>query len=266
MKNYYKIDELYYPHAFVSERHTDVKCARHMHIAPELVIVTAGTLNMKVGDVEYRIERGKGIFVPPFTPHSFDTVESNECHVLTFAKELLGHVSEWVRNNRITDHTFDISPSLMRLVDEYLPEEKNLVDGIKAQAVLSPLFYEMYEGCRTVEGIDDSTDSLLSALEYTTKNFKNDITLSTVAERAGVHSVTLSRLFAQRTGITFSKFIKYLRATCAADMIKQGGYTFTEIAFASGFGSVRNFNRVFLEIYGITPREFKANNEKVMKK
>ena len=64
------------------------------------------------------------------------------------------------------------------------------------------------------------------------------------------------------------KFIKYLFfiliITCnisdcvyVAELITNTAMSLTEIAYESGFGSVRSFNRAFRGLYGITPGEYR---------
>ena len=86
--------------------------------------------------------------------------------------------------------------------------------------------------------------------------------LSSVAEQVGIHPVSLSRMFCARTGIGFMKFLKYLRASAATNLMQKSDMTFAEIAYAVGFGSIRSFNRTFMEIYSITPTEYRESLKK----
>ena len=48
-----------------------------------------------------------------------------------------------------------------------------------------------------------------------------------------------------------------LRYRHAAQLISNGKLDLTEIAFMSGFGNYRTFNRAFNQAYGLTPSEYK---------
>ena len=65
-------------------------------------------------------------------------------------------------------------------------------------------------------------------------------------------------MFSEKMGVGFNDCVRYLRCKNAAVMIKSRDMTFTEIALACGFGSVRSFNRSFKEVYGVTPSEYKS--------
>ncbi|MDD6680432.1 MAG: hypothetical protein PUE53_04350, partial [Galactobacillus timonensis] len=42
-------------------------------------------------------------------------------------------------------------------------------------------------------------------------------------------------------------------------LLRSGNYTVSEVFFKSGFNTMRNFNRVFHEITGYSPRELPAD-------
>ena len=254
--------ENYYPYVFMSERHEDVRCDLHMHISPEIVLVSRGELRMSVRGKDYLIKAGEALFIAPFEAHSFTSETSNSCHVLMFSKDLLSYMSDFLRTNQIRNHLFSPSPSLVSLVDSYLPDGRNFADRKKAAAILAPFFFEIYVNCEFRERTQPLEDRLLFALEYVNNNFNTDLTLEDVARVAGLHPVTLSKSFSSRTGTTFGFFLKVLRSSHAAALINKETLSFTEIAFRSGFGTVRSFNRAFREIYGMTPTEYKRESKK----
>ena len=56
-------------------------------------------------------------------------------------------------------------------------------------------------------------------------------------------------------GIGFSDFINTLRVEHACELLEKGR-SITDVAFASGFSSIRSFNRLFSRNMGMTPTEF----------
>ena len=57
--------------SFSWARHKNVECVRHLHAHLEIVIVTEGELNMKIGNADYAIKAGRGVFISAFEPHEF---------------------------------------------------------------------------------------------------------------------------------------------------------------------------------------------------
>lgn len=263
---YFRLVENYYPYIFMSERHENVNCDMHMHSSPEIILVSEGVLNMSVRGINYEIHKGEAVFVAPCEAHSFRSEKDNKCHVLMFSRELLSYLSDYLKKNEIVRHIFAPTPNLLSLVDTYLPKAENYASPRLAEAVVSPFLYEVFEGCEFKERKEPYEDRLLIALEHIQRNFNVELTLEDVARVAGMHPVTLSKSFSKRTGTTFGSFLKFLRATHAAYLIRTEKVTFTEVAIRAGFGSVRSFNRAFFEIYGITPTEYREREGRKRKK
>ncbi len=65
------------------------------------------------------------------------------------------------------------------------------------------------------------------------------------------------QLFRQFAGMNFSKYVNNLRLDYAAKMLREyPDYTIDAIAKSCGMSTVQTFHRLFLEKFGITPREF----------
>ncbi|AEV37795.1 transcriptional regulatory protein [Pseudovibrio sp. FO-BEG1] len=87
--------------------------------------------------------------------------------------------------------------------------------------------------------------------------FLDEKTVPQLADVLGVGSRHLSRLFAQHLGATPSQVASTARVQRAKCLIDATDLTFAEIAFASGFQSVRRFNDVFQRVYGRAPSSFR---------
>ena len=79
-----------------------------------------------------------------------------------------------------------------------------------------------------------------------------------LATRLGISSRHLARLFERHVGATPQQLAKTLRVQRAKRLLDAGERTMTEIAFQSGFGSLRRFNAAFAELYGRSPSSLRA--------
>lgn len=66
-----------------------------------------------------------------------------------------------------------------------------------------------------------------------------------------------SRFFRQRVGMTYSRYVHELRVGHACRLLLESEITITEACFASGFNNLSNFNRVFRDIKGVSPRMYR---------
>ena len=76
--------------------------------------------------------------------------------------------------------------------------------------------------------------------------------------RLGISARHLRRLFTANLGVTPDQLARSIRAHFARRLLDDTDLTITEIAFASGFGSVRQLNRVCRDIFRSSPRELRA--------
>jgi AraC family transcriptional regulator of adaptative response / DNA-3-methyladenine glycosylase II len=78
-------------------------------------------------------------------------------------------------------------------------------------------------------------------------------TVDALAERLGVTSRHLHRLFVRHHGATPSAVAQTARLQRAKRLLDGTDLSIAEIALMAGFGSVRRFNAVFLEVYKRPP-------------
>lgn len=79
--------------------------------------------------------------------------------------------------------------------------------------------------------------------------------LADVSRACGVSPAHLSRVFHQSTGLTISEYLARFRVEHATELLRRRRGTVAEIAFASGFQSVSQFNRTFKRIAGCAPTQ-----------
>jgi AraC family transcriptional regulator of adaptative response / DNA-3-methyladenine glycosylase II len=86
----------------------------------------------------------------------------------------------------------------------------------------------------------------------------DDATEDELATRLGVSARHLRRLFAQYVGATPSEVARSRRAHFARRLLDDTDLPMAQIATAAGFNTVRQMNRVMLEIFQFTPSELRA--------
>jgi AraC family transcriptional regulator, regulatory protein of adaptative response / DNA-3-methyladenine glycosylase II len=82
-----------------------------------------------------------------------------------------------------------------------------------------------------------------------------------LAARLGVSARHLRRLFTTHLGVTPDGLARSARAHFARRLLDDTDLTVLEVAFAAGYGSVRQFNRACSEIFRATPRELRARRQ-----
>ena len=83
-------------------------------------------------------------------------------------------------------------------------------------------------------------------------------TVAALADRLGVGTRHLNRLFACHVGASPLQVARTVRVQRAKRLLADSALPMTEIAFRSGFGSLRRFNAAFQELYGRAPSSLRA--------
>lgn len=243
---------------FSSMRHANVNCPMHLHNTMEIVLVMQGTLHMGIGSKTWDIHKGEGVFIPPFELHCFKSDLENVCHVFEFSGELTAYFFQFCKTHKPTVSLFTIPGEMRERIETLLFTLNDRADPITTQALLAPLCYEAYTQCGFVPCDLPPQNAIEKALEYIHGHFTEPLTAKQIAQKIGSHPVTLSKGFSQRVGLPFNGYLNQLRCSHAAMLLKSSDLTASEIAFAAGFGSIRNFNRAFMAIYGVTPIQYRA--------
>lgn len=110
------------------------------------------------------------------------------------------------------------------------------------------------ERAPAMRGQESGGAALVSrALEAIDAGALNEGSLEELSARIGVTSRHLRRLFEEHLGASPIAVAQMRRLLFAKQLIEESALPLTEVAFASGFGSVRRFNTALSEAYGRTP-------------
>ncbi len=93
------------------------------------------------------------------------------------------------------------------------------------------------------------------------QEFQEPLSPRALAQRLGVGSRHLSRLFKQHVGASPYKVITAHRLQQARRLITETDKAFSEIAFECGFGSIRCFNDAVRRRYGLTPSRLRRSTQ-----
>ncbi|MGK5553362.1 AlkA N-terminal domain-containing protein [Actinomadura kijaniata] len=83
-----------------------------------------------------------------------------------------------------------------------------------------------------------------------------------VGARLGVSARHLRRLFQEHLGVTPDQFARSRRAHFARRLLDDSDLPIADVAFASGFGSLRQFNREMRQVFRATPRELRERRRR----
>ncbi|MBX2807470.1 MAG: AraC family transcriptional regulator [Cellvibrionaceae bacterium] len=257
----------------------------HCHNEYEVHLITSTTGKVFVGDHVGRFAPGHIMLIGPNLPHNWISDEDS-----------LTPQAEQVR-----DKVIKFSQSTFEALYNILPELKDIAELLTAAAYGVEFsnnklahYSALFDAVRDASGlrrlivffellqalISDAQQRQLSSREfgdkslvhtidlvnkavvYITANYTRALSLSEVADHVGMTSSSaFSRFFHRSTGTKYSEFIKKLRVGKACEQLEKSGDQITQICFDVGFANVANFNRHFLAVTGMTPREYRERSQ-----
>jgi AraC-like DNA-binding protein len=97
------------------------------------------------------------------------------------------------------------------------------------------------------------------ARKFIEQHLAEELSLTKVARVVNISANYLSEKFKQVTGVNFVDYIVRARFENATHLLEDVDVRISEIAFAVGFQSLSQFNRVFKTLSGKSPTEFRAS-------
>lgn len=106
----------------------------------------------------------------------------------------------------------------------------------------------------------EKEETINKALRYIHQYYKDDISLASVAKAVGISTGSLSEQLETYTGQDFHKLLNDIRIRNACILLGLRTPTIKYIAENVGFQSIQTFYRVFKEIKGVSPEQFRKKH------
>lgn len=127
---------------------------------------------------------------------------------------------------------------------------------------ISAIFGEQEHGAMDESGtLATRGDFIMEGIAVHIGNrYPENLTLDKLADMAQMSKSHFCRMFRKRFGVNFSLYINRVRVAEAALLLAKSYLNISEIAASVGFEYVQHFNRIFREVYGISPGEYRRTH------
>ena len=185
----------------------------HLHNALELVYVTEGALELGMGTELYHMETGELGFIFPDVIHHYQVFckEKSKAYYMQISPFIIGKFSDVLQN---------YAPKNPIIKKQTISEElKNAIKGItnteNDDVIVEAYMQIILAKCIPMLELTEkesvgSTDIVYQAVSYISSNFREQISLESMAMDLGVSKYVLSRVF---SGIFHRNFSQYLNDT-----------------------------------------------------
>ena len=140
-----------------------------------------------------------------------------------------------------------------------------------SQARINALLWELcYRLCsqylveKNEQQISEQKEDYLArkALQYIDQNFREKLTLSSVAMEVGLQKNYFCRYFKKYVGLSYTQYLARVRLRNALAYMMDFGASVMDSAIQAGFPSARAMTICCREVYGVTPAQYRAGEAK----
>lgn len=235
----------------------------HAHHNLELYLCSEGECEVSCNFRTERLHPGQAMIAFPNDVHSYSGAIKGKGWMIIVSPSLLGDFLPDVAKERYTNFVLDEMPELLGLAaalhGEYRGDQSMEVMVGYLHVIIGTLTKHL---TRKVQDAPTSLTQLSRVLQYLSAHFHEHITLRETGRRFGISEAHLSRTFTQRLGCSFVQYLHMLRIERAEWLLRTSGMRISQIALDVGFADIRSFNRVFRELRGITPSQYRTAQKK----
>jgi YesN/AraC family two-component response regulator len=227
--------------------------ANKIELSVSVVYLKSGGASIKLKNKTVTISPLQAAVIAPYTPHSIQLLDNSECYLLScpysFSSELYFTPSKL----SLGVYTFSLSTQTADYVEFLI---KN-VDSLSEHSAKS-LYYAITSDFYNNEVQNNQNDDFLRRIVDVVRsgNVEN-ITIKEISIRLGVGKIFLLSYLKNHVDVNFKDFVNDILVGKSIELLSNADLSITQVAARSGFGSIRTFNRVFLNKLGYTPSQYR---------
>ena len=228
------------------------------HPHGELLHVVRGTIPITVDGQTQLLQPGQTAVVFPYQTHSYESAPDAEALILLFDPRQTFFDNTLLSKKPICFYT-DI-PQLFSLMDRAVTMLK-AGRPKTAMAYVSAALGELLEVLPLTDSQGPSGDTTVQLLSYCAEHFTEDITVRKLAEVLFISESYVSKLFSRNLKCSLREYINGLRIQKAQTLLEQTRLSIGQILFECGFQNQSSFNRVFRQLTGVSPRQYRKMSQ-----
>ncbi|MDD3367636.1 MAG: AraC family transcriptional regulator [Lachnospiraceae bacterium] len=248
----------------------------HVHDYYELYYMWEGECRYFLHDQVYHMKKGDFLLVPPGDHHrsAYDAKGFHDRCVIYFSPDKIDYkvfkcfsvTKDTLLKPKFFHASAQVQPGvqerMLRLHAEFSLHDE--VADLKIHYLFQELVIFLKENCTAVTEERESSDAeqaLEAAAKYITSNFTQDLNLEDVANVAGLTPTYFSKRFKELTGLGFKEYLNHIRLKQASAMLRESNLPINEIALQCGFTGSNYFGDVFRNHFGVSPREYRKQED-----
>ena len=254
----------------------------HWHEEWEAVLITQGSCLVAAGNHKAHLHTGEGFFVHSGALHGCWDTEGSGCrfHSLVFHPRLVGGSLDSIFHQEFVQPLLDHTGPELILLKPDIPWQKQALEALegawqqcvredagfpfRVRNALSELVWllrcHLSPAAASVSSKDlRDAQRIKAMLTCIHSQYGSELSTAVIADSASVSESECLRCFRSTIGTTPIQYLKQYRIQQAARLLKETPEKVSEIASRCGFQDMSYFTKVFREVFGCVPTEYRKN-------
>jgi len=252
----------------------------HWHDEFELIVVTHNKLDIRVGNKQYIVEEGDGLFINSEAMHFVSNCNNQEGDLksIVFHPRLVGGNSNSIYYQKYLIPILN-DPALNEVfLNKEIPWQKNILeksleaheqcitatDGyeFKVREELSSIMFDLFQhrpskieipSQKTLRDAKRSKDMI----NYINTHYSENISVGMIAANSSISESEVLRCFKNTLGTTPMQYVINFRLQRAAELMISTSMKIVDIALDCGFGETSYFTKKFKHEFNMTPTVYR---------
>ena len=241
----------------------------HTQACDEITLAVSGRAKIFSGESVYEMEAGQIHFIRTGQYHKIvaDDAENFRYYCIGFLpgedngiRAFLDAVKD--KTDFLVEDQGGIQTLMSRLLEEFYirdAESDHMIHLYFSQMLI--LLYRILSGSSreklTKINTSTSNQAVYRALRYVDSEFWHLEKVSQVAQALNYSEYYLSHVFRQKMDMTMKDYLLQKKITAAANLLKTGNMSITEISDQLRFASLHSFGMAFKRCMGLSPTEYR---------
>lgn len=236
----------------------------------ELTYIDCGNMRTTVDGQEFLLSENDLIIYGPGQFHTQSIPSGESCSYVTILFDMETFIIDEnsPRYEVILNKVFGYDKKIHTLIKDFVNESSSQIPYMNSlmlcllQETIIRLLQHEFVGPSTqekpvTEARQHYQDELLERiLQYIGDNLHDPLTIAEICHKFSMSRSSLQILFKENLNQTPKKYISELKLERSCQLLREGRYTVSEIAFMLGFNSIHYFSRAFTKKYNMAPSDY----------
>lgn len=234
----------------------------HFHHTIEVIFIEEGSNCFNINGSIYDVNAGSVIFIPPNAIHSALSPKT-QCRSAVLITDPIWLMGPAAKLSSLTPiHPVWTNPHKTSIIWPILRHISENISHISADtftSLISSVINVILDDM-PLQKVAPTSRAEQRILHYCQSHYLEPITINDLSSALGLSGSYISHVFSGTLKTSFPSYINGLRLFDAMSLLRTTSLPITVISEKAGFATLRTFNRVFQELTGQTPVQWRKDH------